>query len=200
MCISYSQSSKLVRSYKKKWRNDLIHILKKIAIFLGKPMVIADLESKNYIDVIKDELERIYDLKQDNSSENFDEEKAIKIKMHAYSTQEVANKIERNWESFEDSFWVKINDVIAILDIVIDETCKRNEKEEDQEIQKSLSLLHKSLKRLKVVLSDTIEFKNIALDIKESRSQCPNPEMSDFAKELIKNVRNRAKPKPREYE
>ena len=197
-CLHYLKNSNVVRSYTYKREPDF---------FLCK--TIRKIKTRNETHMVALKTEEIQDIKSiekklDNFSlipENFNakngEKKEIARKLieHEFLIKNISKQITKSWEDFGNDEGRVVNKFLPKTDEMIDIICNQNEREENKTIQKCLSRLLKSLKNLKTVLEDTLQFKSIASDARALIQDNSDYERLDFAKRIIADARVRAKEK-----
>lgn len=118
-------------------------------------------------------------IKEDNSQEI---EFIQKFKTAADKLSQI---IEAEWECFSDEVWQKVEIISHRITSDINCVYIKNEKAVDQKTQECLSKLIKSLKKLEIVINDTLEFKRIVSEVRTLRESEEDLGQSNFARRIL---------------
>jgi hypothetical protein len=196
--LHYLKNLNLVRSYRYRRELNLFpcKIVKKIKSRTKAHMATLNIENIQDIEGIQEQLDNFFCLTDEFCLKKGEKKEiAKKLVKHEFLINKTSQAVANLWEGFDDNEWKVINKFLDRIDEVINIVCNRYEMEEDETIQKCLSRLLKSLKNLKAVLEDTLQFKSIASDVRALIEDESDLERLDFAKRIIADARARAKAK-----
>lgn len=107
----------------------------------------------------------------------------------------IGKKIEQEWEELDENGWKLVSELLPKVVADVNKTYKILEWEIDTTVERSLKFLLRCLEKLKIILCDTLEFRNIAYEIRASRENSPDLKRLDFAKRIIANAQAKTKGK-----
>lgn len=196
--LHYLKNLNLVRSYGYRRKLNLFpcKIMKKIKDRTKAHMATLNIEDIQDIEGIQEQLDDFFCLTDEFCLKKGEKREIVKkLVKHEFLINKTSQAVEKLWEDFDDNEWKVINKFLGKIDEVINIVCNRYEMEEDETIQKCLSRLLKSLKNLKTVLDDTLQFNSIASDVRALIEDESDLERLDFAKRTITDARARARAK-----
>jgi hypothetical protein len=114
----------------------------------------------------------------------------------------IGNYIKKHWEEFDEDEWEKVKYIsvdIRIANEKIKQTITELDIEGDRALIKTLESLREKFDELILIANDTLVFRSIVSEIRESRKIAPDPKTMEKVKRLIANGKAKAEERKKWY-